>query len=359
MRKNMSKYTIRRVTSRIKTGLFRQKERRSRSETGSNKVLVGALIGLTGTIIVALIGLIGTIISARNQLVGSMEQIQAQSERVEKIEENKFRLERNRFIQELFMKIIDSADNPDRNNAPTIKAKIEALGASGEKDEVLDYLIMLRGFYKTRNNNLYRHHIDKTIQKILLPDRKDLTDMKFSLKDNNNALKGRRKCSRVNVLTNFTNFDLSGADFDGCTLVGAVFRNTILENASFEGAMLIGANFQSSDLSGASFAHHPSRAKWKTDINGADFRGATLDGVAFKEVVNLENAHFSPDMIIKFSIERTKNQGPFAGVGDQTIEALYNNHKNSIIAEAKKNKDFLQELKKTPVWKKLRLSFVL
>jgi uncharacterized protein YjbI with pentapeptide repeats len=300
------------------------------------------------TVFVALIAVSGTFYLASNTFKGVLKNTETQLEITKQTEANKLTLEKMGQLEKLFFDITDGADHADDM---TIKAKIEALGVGGK--DAVDHLIMLRNFYRNRNNAVIEDHIDKTLKRILFSTGRDLSQMQFSRKDRQtNALIGRGSLLKQN----FANYNLTGADFDGCNLNGSDFSGSILIGSSFEGAILVDTNFQAADLTGASFEQHASQSAWKTDVRGADFRGAVLKQVSFKGVANLEVATFAPPDLVAFSRQRVQQQGPFAGVSETVLSALYKAHEEKLMEMANKDLNFHQSLKESPIWSALNRS---
>lgn len=99
---------------------------------------------------------------------------------------------------------------------------------------------------------------------------------------------------------------LRGANFGGVNLDGADFTEAYLRGASFQGANLVGAVFSGANLRAASFADANLRDAdfsrgishiRRTNLIGADFRRAILEGVYMDEVeaimANFDGAAFS------------------------------------------------------------------
>ena len=93
-----------------------------------------------------------------------------------------------------------------------------------------------------------------------LPTIRDMKDLNLAKKNMSDMFE-----SKVMKHTDFSDSDLSGANFEGFNLQGCIFRNTIIN----------GANFKDADL------------RWSTMIGIQDDGSANFEGADLREVVGL------------------------------------------------------------------------
>jgi len=85
-------------------------------------------------------------------------------------------------------------------------------------------------------------------------------------------------------------FDGRGADFSGANLEGVNFREANLEGVNFSGANLGGAYFKEANLEGVNFREANLEGAYfkESDLRGADFRGADFKGAFLEGAIFME-----------------------------------------------------------------------
>jgi len=87
---------------------------------------------------------------------------------------------------------------------------------------------------------------------------------------------------------------LNLANFDNAKLVRAVFDQAQLAGASFETAVCVGATFKGTQLTPQTQPPHKGASMYKSDIRGADFSEANMDGLNMADAtVSTQKEHFT------------------------------------------------------------------
>ncbi|SHK68669.1 Uncharacterized protein YjbI, contains pentapeptide repeats [Desulfatibacillum alkenivorans DSM 16219] len=147
--------------------------------------------------------------------------------------------------------------------------------------------------------------------------------------------------TRKGKQANFSNMDLSGVNFQGCNLKGAVFKYSyidgtdfsgcnlqgasfelsVIKRCSFKGAVLIGCNFTKADIEESSF--------FKAELSGASFQDATLEGIDMSHC-RMDNVTFFSSNIFRISWDNSNmHRADFRKAWIETFNA-----KNSMMEDA-------------------------
>ncbi|MFN3402419.1 MAG: pentapeptide repeat-containing protein, partial [Ferrovibrio sp.] len=102
-------------------------------------------------------------------------------------------------------------------------------------------------------------------------------------------------CAQL-TFTNFTRSDLQRVNFDQACCAGTIFSDANLGAATLRHAQLIGAEVTTPDGQPTGRLFHPQMAG--ANLNGADFRGARVEGVDFSQAQFVETVHLGSASLV-------------------------------------------------------------